>query len=80
MYKVSGIALNGKGKTYFFNSQNFDLKKKMNVIVETEKGLQYGQVVCFIPQDNLDKKIEYKKIIRLTNRNDYKKQRVTSLY
>lgn len=45
MYKIVGVVLNGGGKTYFFSCNNLELKKNTNVIVETEKGLQYGQVV-----------------------------------
>lgn len=71
--RVVGVKLNEAGKTYYFDSVNVPVKVYDTVIVETEKGLQYGQVVCFIPEDNLDTKIEYKKIIRLTNKNDYKK-------
>ena len=73
MYKVSGIALNGKGKTYFFNSQNFDLKKKMNVIVETEKGLQYGQVVVST-YEVADEDIGFslKNVIRIATKEDEK--------
>lgn len=71
--RVVGVKLNEAGKTYYFDAKDVSVKVYDTVIVETEKGLQYGQVVCFIPEDNLDKKIEYKKIIRLTNRNDYKK-------
>lgn len=74
MYKVSGIALNGKGKTYYFNSQNFDLKKKMNVIVETEKGLQYGQVVVST-YEAADEDIGFslKNVIRIATKEDEKK-------
>jgi len=74
VYKVSGIALNGKGKTYFFNSQNFDLKKKMNVIVETEKGLQYGQVVVST-YEVADEDIGFllKNVIRIATKEDEKK-------
>ena len=65
--RVVGVKLNEAGKTYYFDAKDVSVKVYDTVIVETEKGLQYGQVVCFIPEDNLDKKIEYKKIIRLKN-------------
>ena len=45
MYNVVGVVLNGKGKTYYFSTNSIELKKGDNVIVETEKGLQFGQVV-----------------------------------
>ena len=41
---VVGIKLNENGKTYYFNSNGFNLNEGDNVIVETEKGLQFGTV------------------------------------
>lgn len=73
MYKVVGILLNGKGKTYFFSSNEFDLKKGMNVIVETEKGLQYGQVVVN-PYEVEEKDLGFplKNVIRIATKEDDK--------
>ena len=44
MQKVVGIAFNKKGRVYNFNANNHDLNIGDTVIVETEKGLQYGFV------------------------------------
>ncbi len=44
MPKVVGVKLNEKGKNYFFRSENFSFQKGDYVIVETDKGLQYGMV------------------------------------
>ena len=41
---IVGIKLNDNGKTYYFNSNGFNLNDGDNVIVETEKGLQFGEV------------------------------------
>ncbi|MGN1358567.1 MAG: stage 0 sporulation family protein [Bacilli bacterium] len=71
--KVVGVKLNCAGKTYYFDSTDVAVKLNSTVIVETEKGLQYGQVVSLIPDDCVDNKIDYKKIIRLTTKDDYKK-------
>lgn len=73
MENVVGVVLNGKGKTYYFSSNNFDLKIGDSVIVETEKGLQYGQVV--IDKSNMDKKnigFELKSVIRIATKDDIK--------
>lgn len=73
MENVVGVVLNGKGKTYYFSSNNFDLKIGDSVIVETEKGLQFGQVV--IDKSNMDKKnigFELKSVIRIATKEDIK--------
>lgn len=73
MYKVVGVLLNGKGKTYFFSSNGFDLKMGMNVIVETEKGLQYGQVMVAPYQINQeDSGLPLKSIVRVATKDDDK--------
>ena len=50
-----------------------NVQKKSTVIVETEKGLQFGTVVKFISDSDINPNIEYKKVIRLTTKNDYKR-------
>ena len=40
--KVIGISFKEKGKIYFFSPDNIEVKKGEAVIVETEKGMQYG--------------------------------------
>lgn len=73
MYKVVGVVLNKHGKTYFFSCNNFELKKGMNVIVETEKGLQYGQVVVNPYEVSLeDIGFNLKNVIRVATKNDDK--------
>lgn len=73
MYNVVGVVLNEKGKTYNFSCNNLELKKGMNVIVETEKGLQYGQVVVnsyeVSPEDI---GFELKNVIRVATKEDNK--------
>lgn len=73
MYKVVGILLNEKGKTYFFSCNQLDLKKGMNVIVETEKGLQYGQVVLN-PYDVSENDLGFplKNVVRIATNEDNK--------
>ena len=71
---VVGIKLNKNGKTYFFDSNGYNLNVGDNVIVETEKGLQYGDVVDIsINVSGKGKKIDYKNVIRIANKNDNKK-------
>lgn len=68
---VVGITLNEKGKVYYFNDNNLHLKKNLTVIVETEKGFQFGKVVSFINPENVDERINYKKVIRISTKADY---------
>jgi cell fate regulator YaaT (PSP1 superfamily) len=70
---VVGIKLSDNGKTYYFNSNGYNLNNGDNVIVETEKGLQYGEVVVIEVDDVKNNNLEYKNVIRIANKNDYKK-------
>ena len=49
--KVVGVRLNDNGKVYYFNDNKLELVVSDKVIVETEKGLQYGVVVLFVSDD-----------------------------
>ena len=71
--KVVGVKLNNNGKIYYFDAENVNVHENSTVIVETEKGLQYGTVVKFISDEDVSKDILYKKVIRLTTKSDYKK-------
>jgi len=45
MIKIIGVRFRNVGKIYYFNPKDFDIKQGMNVIVETARGIEYGQVV-----------------------------------
>ena len=70
---IVGIKLGDNGKTYFFNSNGFNLSVSDNVIVETEKGLQFGIVTELSIDESQNKNLEYKNVIRIANKNDIKK-------
>lgn len=70
---VVGIKLNDNGKTYYFNSNGFNLNVGDDVIVETEKGLQYGNVATTSVDESKNCNLEYKNVIRIANKNDHKK-------
>ncbi len=71
--KVVGIKLNDYGKVYYFDADGVNVNIDSTVIVETEKGLQYGTVVSFVSDDEVRDSITYKKVLRLTTKSDYKK-------
>ena len=69
---IIGIRIGNMGKIYYFDSNKIDLSIGDNVIVETQKGIEYGKVV--IKKDKLDmlnlKNYTLKKIIRKANYSD----------
>lgn len=65
---IVGVKFNDKGKKYYFDGGDIPLKDNYTVIVETEKGLQFGTVVSI--NDNYNDK-NIKKIIRKSNKRDY---------
>lgn len=73
MIKVVSVILNNKEKKYLFSCNNFSLKKNMNVIVETEKGIQYGLVIKD-PYEISEKDIGFplKNIFRIATEEDDK--------
>ena len=71
MQKIVGVSFVKKGRVYNFNANNFDLNIGDTVIVETEKGLQYGYVTTNIKEiDENDYNIPLKDVIRLTTKKD----------
>lgn len=73
MVKVVGVAFNNKGRVYYFSPNNCSLKLNDAVIVETEKGLQFGN----IKQEEIDiskEKIKgtLKKVVRKASKEDMK--------
>ena len=70
---IVGVKLGNNSKVYYFDADGVNVHENSTVIVETEKGLQYGVVTKFISEDKIDKKIDYKKVIRITTKDDYKR-------
>lgn len=72
--KVVGINFKEHGRVYYFKAGEFIYKKDTAVIVETEKGLQYG-IVVVLPReiDEKDMSGSLKSVLRLVNEEDRKK-------
>ncbi len=71
---VYGVKFADKGKIYYFNGHDLKINMNVCVIVETERGLQYGKVVSKIDDVSLSKiKGGIKDIVRLTTKEDYKR-------
>ena len=68
--EVCGVVYKDSGKIYYFNKNDLPLKPNDYVIVETEKGDQFGKVE-FID----DRKVDYelKNVLRIATKTDYDK-------
>lgn len=73
MINVCGIKFTDKGRIYYFNKNDIDVYKDMNVIVETERGLQLG--IVEIEDKTIDEKnliSPLKNVVRLATKFDLK--------
>lgn len=69
---VVGVVFKKYGKKYYFDCHNLKLKKNITVIVETERGLQFGTVVTDIIKMEKNKiHFPLKKVIRISTKKDY---------
>ncbi len=50
MVKVVGVKFRQGGKVYYFDPVDFEINQDQHVIVETARGIEYGQVVCDIKE------------------------------
>ena len=55
MIKVVGVRFKTGGKVYFFDPQDFDIKKGDHVIVDTARGLECGLCVQGVHTESEDK-------------------------
>lgn len=68
--KVVGVRFNDNSKVLYYDVNGFNLKPGLTVIVNTEKGLQFGTVALFL---DVDDNSSYDKIIRIATKKDYLK-------
>lgn len=69
---IYGIVFRDKGKVYYFNGHEMSIPLKVTVIVETEKGLQFGKVVSKIDDSTVENfGEELKSILRISTKKDY---------
>ena len=73
MVKVIGVRFRKAGKIYFFSPDDMKIKKGDHVIVETARGVEYGQVVLDARDVEEDKVVQpLKKVIRVATPEDDK--------
>jgi len=75
--KVIGVRFKDNGKSYYFNPNGLEINKGDNVIVETVRGLEFGNVVL------VDKEVDeetfsnpLKNVIRVATAEDEKKHQI----
>ena len=69
---ICGVVFNSTGKVYYFDADKFDVQKNTTVIVETEKGLQFGKVVEVNVKLTSEEIVNtIKPIIRISTKDDY---------
>lgn len=68
---VTGVRFKNSGRTYFFNPLEFDIKSGDSVIVETARGIEYGDVVIGPREvDESEVVAPLKNVIRIATEND----------
>ncbi len=73
MQEIVGVKFKTVGKIYFFDPNGFKVKKGQNVIVETARGLELGEVAIENKSVDEDKLVAaLKKVIRIANEHDEK--------
>ena len=74
MVDIIGINFDSGKKVYYFDPNNLKLEIGQNVIVETERGLQYGHVVTGVISKSKDAlNSPLRKVVRIATKEDDKK-------
>src|SRR3712207_328453 len=74
MLKVIGIRFKKAGKIYYFNPKDIDIKKDDFVIVETARGVEFGECVVGIKEISEEELISpLKDVIRKATKEDIEK-------
>ena len=71
MVKVIGVRFKNTGKMYYFNPNGFEIKNGMNVIVETARGVEFGEAVSDIKEiEDEEAVLPLKDVIRIATEED----------
>lgn len=71
MVKVAGVRFKKAGKIYYFDPDDLQVEKGINVIVETARGMEFGTVTSGIKEVSESEIVPpLKKIIRIADEND----------
>ena len=74
MIKVIGVRFRKAGKVYYFDPAQMEIKMGDHVIVETARGIEFGEVVLGVREVDEKKVIQpLKSVIRMATKNDEEK-------
>ena len=63
------------GQTSFFRNDKFDLKNNLTVIVDSDRGYQFGKVINIIDDIDRFRNVDLYKVIRISTKKDYLKHK-----
>ncbi|MCI6676387.1 MAG: stage 0 sporulation family protein [Clostridiales bacterium] len=73
MIKVIGVRFRKAGKIYFFDPMDMKIEAGQSVIVETARGIEYGQVVLGVKEVDEEKVVQpLKPVLRVATKEDEK--------
>jgi len=72
MERVVCVRLRDTGQNFFYNAGELEVKEEDYVIVEHDRGLDYGQVISLKTEMEAKSKQPIKKIVRIARENDIK--------
>ena len=76
MIKVIGVRFRKAGKVYYFDPAQMEIKMGDHVIVETARGIEFGEVVLGVREVDEKKVIQpLKSVIRMATKNDEELER-----
>lgn len=76
MIKVIGVRFKKAGKIYYFSPADFDIKKGQYVIVETARGIEFGECVIGIKEISEEEIVSpLKSVIRIAEEKDILKHK-----
>ena len=74
MLEVVGVTFKKNGKIYYFSPKGLKIKKGINVIVKTERGLQFGTVEVENTEIDSNKlTTSLSEVVRISSKKDYEK-------
>ena len=76
MINIVGIRFKKAGKIYYFDPNELEIKKGDYVIVETARGIEFGECVIAIKQVKEEEVVApLKSVIRIANEDDINKHK-----
>lgn len=75
MIKVIGVRFRRAGKIYYFDPSELEIESGQHVIVETARGIEFGEVILGVKEITEEEVIQpLKKVIRIATDEDYNKE------